>query len=228
LRKRAAVILLGACVTACAHFPGTPKSPVLRLGVVIIDEGYVDYEHDFNSNYERSTPEVKAQFDKSLAQQRQWLKMSEGMPNPHYVWDPLCKKRFLTRYTRVPHDGVRGKKFAWMLVNSCQGLPQRCGGSKLEVVFNQWQYSPDVIPPGAQPNPPYAPGKPPFDGKCTLGKNVFSQMITPLTCKFDPNVARGSYRFQAVLRCGDLVLDNWDPEIVVDGAVVGEGEAGTH
>jgi hypothetical protein len=43
LIKRASILLLAA-TAACTHLPTKPNTKFLRLGVIVIDEGYVDYD----------------------------------------------------------------------------------------------------------------------------------------------------------------------------------------
>jgi hypothetical protein len=193
LINRAAVFLLGLVVMACTHFPGARKGSVHRLGVVIIDEGFVD----------------NSAVSEAQKQQR----------TPPYNWEQDCKKRFLTRYTRVHRKQVAGKRFGWLLVNSCDALPTKCpAGSKLAIEFKDWQYTSRILNPGEDTTDYSQPGTgpKPFEEMCVLRKSVFRNVVVPLTCKFAPGVKSGSYKFQAVLSCDGVTIDNWDPEIILD------------
>ena len=62
------------------------------------------------------------------------------------------------------------------------------------------------------------PGTHPSQASCDLKQSVVPQGVTRLTCKLKPadRLAVGTYTFDAVFLCGSHVIDNWDPEIVIE------------
>jgi hypothetical protein len=235
LIKRASILLLAA-TAACTHLPTKPNTKFLRLGVIVIDEGYVDYDEatadvrkrwdDRRAAWRKAGPIVGAPAGVRPATATE-LSAAPSRPeaDPPYVWSSTCAKRFVTRYTRVRQQDVKGKQFSWLLLNSCKALPPRCGGKALELKFNQWEYTPEILYAGMAPRIPYRPtDRTPFVATCQLTRPVYSQTVSALNCKFRPDVEKGSYKFQAVLQCGGKTLDNWDPEIIIDDDWKDEGE----
>jgi len=242
LIKRAAVLFPCVALAACAHFPTKPNNKKIpRLGVVIIDEGFTEYADASDDVKKKANAERLKLQRESLEEYKKRAQEAEkagrkieavspeqyARPSaePKYIWSPICKKQFLTRYTRVRQDRARGNTFAWLLVNSCKTRPPRCK-APLEIAFDKWEYTPEIIYAGTEPTIPYRlTDRTPFlGGTCRVSRPVLSQTVTQFNCKFRPDLEKGTWRFQAVLQCGDQKLDNWDPEIVVDDNWKGEGE----